>query len=177
MITFIAEAKPKTQKHNATNVQNGLDDLKRVNAAVNETVPQQVSQPPRIPAWAISQSPSLATASNAERRMSQERLPVSVNVSLFHNDEYIALGTICNVGGRGMFVETSAAWIEGALLQLCFTAKTNSRSTHHRIDGRVAHITGEGIGVHLDVLKRDTLTGLQALKKQAGRERRSKATA
>jgi hypothetical protein len=108
-----------------------------------------------------------------ERRMCLERLPFLLDVSLFNNDEHIGSGTICNVGGRGMFVETSATLKKGAPLQLCFTLMGNARLPTHRVVGRVAHVTSEGVGVHLDVLKRDTMTGLQALKKQAGRAHRS----
>lgn len=178
MITFIAEAKPKTPNpQNRTGLQHSLGVGMGVGDTVNESMATHVSHIPQVSAGDtanISQVGMFFNTEELERRMCLERLPFSLDVSLFINDAKIGSGTIRNVGGRGMFIETASELNKGAPLQLGFTLMGNSRLPSHRVVGRVAHVTNQGVGVHLDVLKRDTLAGLQALKKQAARAHRSK---
>lgn len=177
MITIIAEAKPQTSERTSKNLQDSLDHPLTWNEVLTEPLPtSSSSSPSAVQAKASSQGGYYSAAHSSERRMSQERLTTAVDVSVFYNGESIALGKIRNVGGRGMFVETSAELDDTMHLQLCFTVMGNSRSTRHRIWGRVVHVSPKGVGIHLDVLQRDTLTGLQALKKQAARERRQRAS-
>jgi hypothetical protein len=181
MISFIAEAKSKTKNPNNT---NGLQDNHEFKIRNNHTIHGSMTSPispssevsSTYDASAIPETGVFLSATELERRMCLERLPFSLEVSLFSNDEPIATGIIRNVGGRGMFVETESRLNKGMPLQLCFTLMGNVRLPSHRVVGRVAHVTNEGVGVHLDVLKRDTLTGLQALKKQAGRAHKSKSS-
>lgn len=178
MITFINEVKsdsPNANKNNA--LQDGPEIRLSGNKAIDESSPSRISYASRMSALGaagILQVDHSMNTSRLERRMCLERLSFSLQVSLVHNDQDIGFGMIRNVGGRGMFVETSLQIDTGTPIQLHFTLMGNGRVPSHQVVGRVAHVTDKGIGVHLDVLKRDTLTGLQALKKQAGREHRIK---
>jgi hypothetical protein len=177
MITFITEAKSDINRTNG--LQDSREITKRDDNEMNESVASRISQASRMPTRGATAIPHVGhfwNSSGLERRMCLERLSFSLEVSLFHNDQSLGSGNIRNVGGRGVFIETSSQLVEGTPLQLCFTLGGNSRLPSHRVMGRVAHVTHEGIGVHLDVLRRDTLTGLQALKKQAGREHKSKSS-
>lgn len=179
MITFITEAKSNTPNpHNNNGMQDSRESRMRSNKATKETIASRISHSSQLSARGAAGVPHVTPSSNTlglERRMCLERLSFSLEVSLIDNGEQVGSGMIRNVGGRGIFVETSSKLVYGTPVQFDFTLMGgNARFPSHRVVGRVAHVTDEGIGVHLDVLKRDTLAGLQALKKQAGRELRSK---
>jgi hypothetical protein len=129
-------------------------------STVPGTIPRSptLSEPGAAAAWEVLERPG----GGVEWRFSKRRLDTAVDVSLYQGGNCVASGTIRNVALHGVFIKTDVPFAEDSSVQIRLPS-LDQKHAYYRLWGRVVHNANNGIGLHADILHRETCAAMTAL--------------